>query len=250
MTHDTASPDELLRHRADEPHGGAIGTYLREVVYGGNDGIVTTFAVVAGTVGADLPAYIVIILGLANLLADGLSMATGAYLSEKSERAQTKRIFEEELREIELHPALERAEVREFFASKGFADADLDRVVDVITRDKRVWADVMMHAEHGVAMGSEQSSPVINGLATFVSFTVFGAIPLLPYLFGLQASSRFIVAIGATAFALFLLGLARSYATKESRLRGVLETMGIGAIGAVAAYAVGVLLKDLVGAAA
>ena len=103
---------QVLEHMQGEQHGSRLGPFIQDVVYGGNDGIVTTFAVVAGTMGADLPRYIVIILGLANLLADGISMATGAYLSLKSERDQYERTRKEELEEIKKIPHIEQEEIR------------------------------------------------------------------------------------------------------------------------------------------
>lgn len=234
----------LERHRAEERHGHRLGASIREIVYGGNDGIVTTFAVVAGTVGADLPHSIVIILGLANLLADGLSMATGAYLSEKSDQAQWERIRAEEMKEIAEIPDIERAEVAEYFAKLGFAGADLGRAVQIVTVDKERWVDVMMVSEHGHA-GSADSKPLLDGVMTFSSFVTFGAIPLLPYFLGVPEESRFIVAIIGTAIALVLLGAARSYVTKEKPYRGPLEIVFVGALGAVVAYGVGVFLKSL-----
>lgn len=234
----------LALHRAEEHHGHRLGTYIREIVYGGNDGIVTTFAVVAGTVGADLPYKIIIILGLANLLADGLSMATGAYLSEKSEQAQWKRIRDEEMKEIESIPDMERAEVSEYFVKLGFKGADLERAVQIVTSDKDRWADVMMVAEHGYA-GNEDSKPLLDGVMTFLSFGFFGAIPLLPYFFHVPDGQRFTVAIVGTAIALALLGGARSYITKEKLYKGPLEILLVGALGAMVAYAVGVFLKSL-----
>jgi len=234
----------LARHRAEEHHGHRLGAYIREIVYGGNDGIVTTFAVVAGTVGADLPHVIVIILGLANLFADGLSMATGAYLSEKSEQAQWKRIRGEEMKEVETIPDMERAEVSDYLVKLGFAGADLERAVQIVTSNKDRWVDVMMVAEHGYA-GDEDSKPLLDGIMTFLSFSMFGVIPLLPYLFHVPDEQRFVVAIIATAIALVLLGGARSYVTKEKLYKGPLEIVFVGALGAIVAYAVGVFLKSL-----
>ncbi len=242
------TPAQLARHRSDEHHGHRLGSYIREIVYGGNDGIVTTFAVVAGTVGADLPNYVIIILGLANLFADGLSMATGAYLSEKSDQAQWKRIRGEEMKEIEDHPEMERAEIGEYLASLGFAGNDLKRAIDVITSDTKRWVDVMMIAEHGHA-GSEDSHPLIDGLMTFCSFTVFGTIPLLPYFINIAQESRFSVAIVSAFGALVLLGAARSYVTREKLYRGPIEIVFVGALGAVVAYVVGILLRSVVGMA-
>lgn len=240
----SVTPIQMAKHRAEESHGSRFGSSIREIVYGGNDGIVTTFAVVAGTAGADLPHNIVIILGLANLLADGLSMATGAYLSEKSQQAQRMRIRHEELQEIADHPELEREEVREYIASFGFEGKDLDRAVEIVTRDKENWVDVMMMAEHGYARDNT-SSPLRDGIMTFCSFAVFGSIPLLPYFINIDPGHRFPVAVASTFTALMLLGIARSIVTREKLWRGPLEIVFVGAIGAVAAYAVGVLLKSV-----
>lgn len=239
---------QLAQHRLEERHGHRLGTFIREIVYGGNDGIVTTFAVVAGTVGADLPSSIVIVLGLANLLADGLSMATGAFLSERSDQAQWKRIRGEEAKEIAEKPEMERAEVREYFASLGFANADLDRTVEVVTSDKERWLDVMMVAEHGYA-GNENSKPLMDAMMTFVSFVLFGSIPLLPYIFSIDEASRFSTAIAGTFVALVLLGFARSYVTREKLYKGPLEIVFVGALGAVVAYAIGMLFRSAVGVA-
>lgn len=232
----------LAEHRRQEVHGHRLGPYIHNIVYGGNDGIVTTFAVVAGTVGAGLPGYIVIILGLANLLADGVSMAAGAYLSLKSERDQYMRLRKEELQEIRDHPALERAEVREFLAKKGFRGRDLDRAVAVITSDKNVWADEMMSEEHGLTRQAS-SRPLVHGAVTFASFVLFGSVPLLPYIF--LASQNFAVAMASTLVAMLFLGGLRSYVTRERLLRGAFEVVGVGFAAAAVAYAVGVLLKGV-----
>src|SRR3989338_4819818 len=240
--------DRYRAHREAEIHGHRLGSVIQDIVYGGNDGIVTTFAVVAGTMGAGLPRYIVIILGLANLLADCISMATGAYLSMRSERDQFKRIRREELEEIEDHPDLEREEICEFFGKIGFAGEDLERVTAVITRDKAVWADTMMHAEHGLTEESTKQ-PVLHALTTFLSFQLFGVIPLLPYLFTILPEQRFSVAVISTGIALALLGLTKSWVTRENLLRGAIEIVSVGAAGALVAYGIGVLLKSTVGVA-
>jgi VIT1/CCC1 family predicted Fe2+/Mn2+ transporter len=209
---------------------------------------VTTFAVVAGTAGADLPHHIVIILGLANLFADGLSMATGAYLSEKSDQAQWKRIRAEELQEIEDMPDMERGEVREYFATMGFQGKDLDRAVEIATQDKERWVNVMMIGEHGYAGGAD-SSPLLDGIMTFCSFVLFGAIPLIPYFLNIAPGDRFGVAIASTFAALVLLGAARSYVTKEKMYRGPLEIVFVGALGAFVAYGIGLLFRSVTGVA-
>lgn len=239
---------DLRAHKKLELHGHRLGPFIQDIVYGGNDGIVTTFAVVAGTVGADLPRYVIIILGLANLLADGISMATGAYLSLKSERDQYRRLEREELNEIEDDPELERAEIREYFAEYGYAGAELDQVTTLITGNKKMWVDVMMHSEHGLTIDAS-SKPAMHGLMTFLSFQVFGFIPLIPYILSFSPDARFSIAIVSTFAALALLGLTRSVVTRERLFRGPLEIVSVGAAGAFVAYGIGVLLRGVVGVA-
>jgi len=239
--------ETLKKHQAEENHGTALGPVIHDIVYGGNDGIVTTFAVVAGTVGAELSHNIIIILGLANLLADGLSMATGSFLSTKSEMDQYERLRKEELSEIARMPEIEREEIREAYRRKGFSGNDLERAVSVITADTDVWADTMMLEEHGMTRDTA-SRPFLHGFSTFCSFVIFGAVPLLPYIFGIATDYRFGVAIGSTIVSLLLLGLTRSIVTKERLLRGPLEVLSVGALGAIAAFGVGVALRSLAGA--
>jgi VIT1/CCC1 family predicted Fe2+/Mn2+ transporter len=229
-----------------ELHGSKLGPFIQDVVYGGNDGIVTTFAVVAGTVGAGMPHYIVIILGIANLVADGTSMATGAYLSLKSERDQYFRIRKEEMEEIEDIPDIEREEIVIALEKKGFSGDSLKSATDVIVSDKDVWADTMMLEEHGLTLESTEK-PMLHGFMTFVSFVVFGAIPLAPYILGIERTERFTVAIWSTFAALIVLGLTRSIVTRERLFRGPIEIVSVGALGAIVAYGIGVLLKDVVG---
>ena len=238
----------LKQHQASELHGSRFGEYIRDIVYGGNDGIVTTFAVVAGTVGAGMPRYVIIILGVANLLADGGSMATGAYLSLKSEFDQFKRLRKEERQEIDEDPEMEREEVCEYLRKKGLKPDEINKMADSIVSNKEVWTDIMMLSEHGMTEYS-YLKPMEHGIMTFCSFVFFGSIPLLPYIFPVGSSYKFPIAIATTIIALYGLGLTRSILTKEKRLRGPLEILGVGALGAFVAYGVGSMLKNLVGTA-
>lgn len=237
----------LEEHKKSEVHGSRLGPVIHDIVYGAHDGIVTTFAVVAGTAGADLAVGVVIILGMANLLADGVSMGAGAFLSNKSERDQYRRLFKEELQEIEDDPELERAEVREFYEKRGFTGKDLERVTEVLTSDKHVWAETMMREEHGMTEESDGMG-LVHGFATFLGFVVFGAVPLLPYVFDVPPDNRFTAAIIGTFLALVLVGVTRSIVTRERIYRGAMEIVLIGAVTASIAYGVGVALKGLAGA--
>src|SRR3989339_220693 len=122
-------------------HASFGGTYIRDAVFGANDGIVTTFAVVAGVAGANLPLSTVLILGFANLLADGLAMGLGNYLGIKSEVDYIRRERRLEGWETVRAPDLERKEIEAIYRRKGFKGKELQRVVEVITGNKKVWVD-------------------------------------------------------------------------------------------------------------
>ena len=151
-------------------------SYLRDFVYGAIDGAVTTFAIVAGVVGAGLSDSVIVILGFANLFADGFSMAASNYLGTRSEQQRREHARREEERQIALIPEGEQEEIRQIFAAKGFADGDLDRVVEVITADPRVWVDTMIAWELGY--GADNSEPLRSAGATLLAFVTVGFLPL------------------------------------------------------------------------
>ena len=226
-------------------HKTGAGNFLKDFVYGANDGIITTFAVVAGVAGAQLSAKIVVILGVANLIADGLSMAAGNYLGTKSENDFQKKEREMEELEIKVVPEEEKKEVKEIYKQKGFKGQDLDRAVQIITSDKKQWVDEMMIHELGIVPG-EEDNPLANAVVTFVAFVIAGALPLLPYIFGIESKTSFSVAIITTAVALFIIGSLRSIFTKKNWFISGLEMLGVGAIAAIVAYALGAWIESLV----
>lgn len=232
---------EHLRGRAYEKyHARFGGTYIRDAVFGANDGIVTTFAVVAGVAGANLSIKTVLILGFANLLADGLAMGLGNYLGTKSEGEYVNRERRMENWEVSHLPDLERKEIEEVYQRKGFKGKDLERVVDVITSNKKVWVETMMTEELGLPAG-RRASPVKNGLATLAAFASAGLFPLLPYLFGFPHAFNYSIVI--TGLALFCVGSLRSIITKKPWLVAGLEMLLIGAAAAAAAYLAGYLIN-------
>lgn len=222
-------------------------TYLGEFVYGGIDGSVTTFAVVAGAAGASLSSAVVLILGFANLLADGLSMSIGAYLAAKSEHDNFLKHQKQEYWEVEQTPAEERAEVREIYAAKGFEGELLEQVVDVITADKDRWVDTMMKEE--LKMMPEDRSAKMIGFVTFVSFLIIGFIPLLfyviDYAFDLSINLFWATSI-LTGLTFLFIGFCKSYVTETSPLKGMLETLLLGGAAAIVAYFVGDFLEKMI----
>lgn len=235
--------------QAEEQHGGAGSQYLGEMVYGGLDGIVTTFAVVSGVAGAQLGTSVILIMGLANMLADGFSMATGAYLSAKSEQEYYSRERERETWEVEHFPEGEREELQEVYRRRGYTDDEARQLVEIQSRDRERWVRAMMVDELG--MLEEEGNPLVNGLVTFVSFVIAGSVPLLIYLLGLAvaipAQVEFPISIFLSGLALFVLGAAKVLVTRLNPLRSGFEMLVVGGLAAVVAYAVGALLKGIGG---
>jgi VIT1/CCC1 family predicted Fe2+/Mn2+ transporter len=229
-----------------ERHASA-GKYIKSLIYGGLDGIITTFAVVAGVEGAALSAGVVLILGFANLVADGLSMAIGDYLSTKSEREYQKAERAREEWEVENYPEGEKQELRELYEGKGIPETDARQLVDTLARHPRAWVDIMMVEELGILPGEE--SPLKNALTTFVSFAVFGFIPLIATILArfvpFLAASAFPVSIGLVGLTLFVLGAVKTKVTGRPWLASGLETLLVGGITAAAAWVVGKLLGGL-----
>ncbi len=222
--------------------------YIGEFIYGGIDGSVTTFAVVAGAAGAQLDSAIVIILGFANLIADGFAMSVGSYLSTKSEKENYEKHERIEYWEVDNLPEKEREEVREIYQAKGFEGELLEQVVDKITEDKDRWVDVMMKEE--LEMSRESKSPFKMGLVTFISFLVMGFIPLIVYVidYTLGFSADMFLYSSVMTFAIFvLIGYAKSFVTNSNKIRSVLETVFLGGSAAVLAYFVGDLLEKMIG---
>lgn len=225
-------------------HRHLVGKYVGDLVYGANDGIITTFAVVAGATGAGLSGSVIIVLGLANLLADGISMGASNFLGSKTEKDYARAQRKKENWEIEHLRELEVEEVKEIFAKKGFRGKDLERSVALITSNKEIWIDTMMKDELGI-IEEEKDDPQKHGLATFTGFLIAGFMPLIPYLLpGISGSFLFSTVIGALA--LLTVGMLRSFITTVGFLRGGLEMLAIGSAAALVAYFVGRFVEQFV----
>ena len=236
----------IKAHNTPEEHK-KEGKHIKSVVYGGLDGIITTFAVVAGVTGAALSAGIVLILGFANLVADGISMGIGDYISTKSEREYQKEERKREEWEIKNYPKGEKKEMMEIYLKKGISERDAFKIVSILSRYKKAWVDIMMLEELGIV--EDKNSPVKNGIITFISFVVFGFIPLMSYvtakIFNFNANT-FVVAGFLTGITLFALGSLRARITGRKWFISGIEMCVVGGIAAVAAYTIGNILSKLI----
>jgi VIT1/CCC1 family predicted Fe2+/Mn2+ transporter len=234
---------------AAEEHGGSGSQYIGDMVLGGLDGIVTTFAVVSGVAGADLGANVLLILGMANLLADGFSMATGSFLSLRSEREYYEKEKAREKWEVENFPEGEKQELLVMYRKQGYSPADAERMVEIKSRDPGRWVDAMMVEELG--MLPDERTPQRAALATFSAFVLAGSIPLLVYLLGIflpiASQTAFFVSLGMSGMALFILGAAKVVVTHRNPLRSGAEMLIVGGLAAGVAYLVGIVLKGISG---
>lgn len=221
--------------------------WLPDFVYAGIDGAVTTFAVVAGVVGANLSTPVILILGFANLFADGFSMAIGKFSSDKAELERMQYLREIEEKSIKEKPREEIAEIEKILKSFGFKGMDLIRAKKIITSNPKVWVNLMMNHELNII--EENINPEKGAMTTFLAFTSIGLIPLLGYTFQkylpLSDSSLFLGTCLSTLFALFLVGTVKSTFSKKPWLVAGLETSLIGGFAASIAYLIGHTLKNL-----
>lgn len=222
--------------------------YLGEFVYGGIDGCVTTFAVVAGAEGAGLNTAVVIILGIANLIADGFAMGIGAYLSTKSEAESFFKLRQRKLKEVQNNKPDSVDEIRQVLQEKGVSPELALQSALMISKDAEKATDFILKEKDNEA--EEDKSPLMMGLVTYMSFIAVGFIPLMAYLGKMVLPSDNISTFGMatlfTAFGFIAIGLLKSKISDTNRLKAIGETLLLGSIAASLAYYLGFVLEGLV----
>jgi VIT1/CCC1 family predicted Fe2+/Mn2+ transporter len=217
---------------------------VKDFVYGAIDGTVTTLAVVAGVAGAGLRPAIALVLGLANLLADGFSMATSSFLATRAEAQRRQHMRRIEERHVELVPAGEREELRQLLAREGLRGRLLEDAVAAVSADRNRWVEHMLREEHGFA--PVPPHPLRAALATFLAFVFVGALPLSVYvadlLPGTEIASPFAWSVALGGFAFFAVGAVKGRAVGQAWWRGGGETLALGGAAAAIAFTVGVAL--------
>lgn len=245
--------DDLIRQHEPE----AVAARLRrarspqsvsDAVLGGIDGCITTFAIVTGSVGAGFPPHVSLILGIANLVADGLSMAVSNYESIKAHNDFIDAMWREEERHIEQVPEGEREEIRQIFAQKGFDGAALEHIVETITADRKLWIETMLAEEHGLQ--GPHPSPMKSGTVTFAAFLLIGVIPLLPLLItALSVPTQLYASLTLAGIVFFSIGTLKSIVFGRPALRSGFSTLLTGGSAAAVAYVIGYVLRNAFGIA-
>lgn len=232
-----------MTHFLKMPRHQKIGPYLRDMVYGANDGIVTTFAVVAGVAGAGLSPAVVILLGVASLLADGFSMAASSFLAMRSARDVFHREREIEKWEVAYKPTAEEEEIRQILFKKGYAGEDLEKMVALVIKNKKFWIDFMMSEELRL-WPVDAGQPFRGAITTFFSFVAAGFLPIIPYFF-IFSAEVFWWSAASAALVFFIVGAIRTIFTSKCWYWSGFEMLLIGGAAAIIAYAAGFFIKTI-----
>ena len=243
-----------LNHHLDQEHKlSPSAQYISEIVYWGIDGIVTTFAVVAGFAGAGSESAVaqlwslsVVLFGLANLFGDGVSMALGKYLSTRSEQDVYQRSREKEAFEIEHNEQMEFEESLEIVESQWMKHEDASKYIGILKQYPELRTKRMMDNE--LEMSDVRQDPaLLQWVITLTSFVVFGFIPLIPYVFMNEVSWHWELSLVMTFVAMFLLGTVRRRITRMSFWKTVGQIILLGGVAAAVAYYTGDLVMKWLG---
>ena len=229
------------------------GADIREIIYGGVDGIITTFAVVSGFSGAavshdaavTLSTGLVLLFGLANLFADGVSMGLGGFLSLRSERKLYDSLEKKEADAIRNDTDRTVRETEDFFVSDGFSREDARTMTAIFRKNESSWLTYIMRERVGL-MPVENARAGRKSLSVFLAFIVFGSVPIVPFFFVPSAADAFHLSVGSFLVSLTVLGLVRCLITKERIYHAVGEVLFIGAVAGGIAFLVGMLFKGVV----
>ena len=234
---------EAIRKRLKNSSG---SRNISDAVLGGIDGCVTTFAVVSGVVGAGFPSSVALVLGFANLFADGFSMAISNYESIKARQEFTESIRRTEQEHIDQVPAGEREEIRQIFRKKGFEGEVLETIVDTISKDRHLWVETMLTEEHGLERIGP--NPWRSAVTTFMAFLLVGAMPLMPFLLpGLERQPQFVLSAVVAGIMFFSIGMMKSLVVAKPMFLSGLGTLLTGGAAAFLAFLTGYLLREVFG---
>lgn len=236
--------------KSEEAHqqGGGM---LKPVIFGGLDGILTSFAIVAGAAGGRLDPSVVLILGFSNIFADALSMGVGEFLSSKAENEWILSERRREEWEFENYPEGEIEEMIEIYESRGMSSEDAKLVINTMAKYKDFFVDVMMTQELELQCPEEGylKENFREGVVMFSSFATFGAMPLLGYVIipaafpDLGSDYLFACACIVTGMVLFLMGSVKSFFSTQHWFRAGVETLSLGGACATLAYTIGQVLQ-------
>lgn len=215
---------------------------LCDFVIGMSDGLTVPFALAAGLSGAVSSATVIVIAGVAEIVAGGIAMGLGGYLAAKTESDHYQAEYRREMQEIEEVPHVEAAEVADILTEFGVQEQQIPTVVEAIQSNPKKWVDFMMRFE----LGLEKPDPrriVFSPLTIGLAYVLGGLVPLLPYMFFTQVQQGLFFSIIITLIALLCFGAFKGHFTGRKIGRSALQTAVIGAIAAAAAFAIARLIS-------
>jgi VIT1/CCC1 family predicted Fe2+/Mn2+ transporter len=238
----------IAQHLAEERRASSLLGEIREVVFGLQDGLVSTLAVVATVAGASGQSFPVVVAGIASGLAGVFSMGAGEYIGSKSQREIFDAQIHDERHEVEERPGEAEAEVAYMLAEEGLGDEDAARVAALMARHPEVLLRTMVARELGIQVDDRGGSVVRGALFMGAAFGVGALVPILPFLI-LPFSMSLPVAAFATGVVLFAVGVAKSRWTHRSAVASGAEVFALAAFAGIAGYLFGTVLPSLLGVA-
>jgi len=228
--------EAMLLHK--EPHTES-GKLLRDIILGGQDGLVNVLGILLGVAIATNDIRIVLLAGLSATFAESISMAAVAYTSTKAAMEYYEKEKQREINEIETVPEIEKQEIRDIYSKKGFAGKDLELVVERICSDKQNWLEVMMQEE--LKLEKPEGNPKKAAFVVGASAIAGSFLPLLPF-FVLPVKTAIVATIILSAIILFIAGALKSRFTVVGWKRSGTELAIIGIVSAMVGFAIGMLL--------
>ena len=225
-----------------EPEHPTSGQFLRDMVFGANDGVVTAIGFLVGIAGSVTNQTIIVIAGVLTIVAGAASMALGNYLAVKSQKEFYDQMEKIERWEMENKPDVERDEVAEIYTNMGFDKEAVEVLTKKVTSDKDLWLRVMMRDELGL---TRQASPKLAGILIGLFYLLGGIPPLLPFILVQPVARALIMSIAASILVMSLIGLMRWWLNRGSLGKKVIETIIIGLVAAAIGFLAGEVLNFL-----
>jgi len=225
-----------------EPQHPTSGDFLRDIVFGANDGVVTAIGFLVGIVGTVSDQSVVVVAGSLTIIAGAASMALGNYLGVKSQREHYEAMEAVENWEIDHKPEIEREEIREIYTNMGFDKEAVEILTKKVTSDRKLWLKVMMRDELGFSE-KENNNPVIAGAVMGFTYLLGGLPPLLPFIFFKPLSRALILSVIASVVVMAFIGVFRWWLNKGGLSKKIVETIVIGLLAAGIGFLAGEILR-------
>ena len=234
-----------LKKYHDESWHTPEGKAVREVIFGMNDGVVTTIGFIAGVTGTLANTLYILLAGIAGMVAGAISMAFGAYLSTKSQKEFFEKEIAREKREIREMPEQEKEEIREIYTDLGFKEDEVEMIVKRVTSDEKLWIRFMLREELGI-FEEQIDSPFKIASIMGISFLIGAFPPLLPYFFIDNKWNAFFLALGISVVLMFGIGVGKTYVTGTNWYKSGFEILTVGSLAVAIGYIIGLFISHLI----